>query len=85
MLCSSLSALVRPGRFDRTITVPLPDVRGRAQIIQHHARDIVVDKSMFLATFAFVNDPNHSAAVDVKLLARGTPGFSGAELQNMVK
>lgn len=60
-------ALVRPGRFDRTITVPLPDVRGRAQIIQHHARDIVVDKT-----------------VDVKLLARGTPGFSGAELQNMV-
>ncbi|KAA1471177.1 ATP-dependent metallopeptidase Hfl [Dentipellis sp. KUC8613] len=60
-------ALVRPGRFDRHIAVPLPDIRGRAQILQHHMRDIVVSKE-----------------VDPMVLARGTPGFSGADLQNMV-
>ncbi|TFY60785.1 hypothetical protein EVG20_g7287, partial [Dentipellis fragilis] len=60
-------ALVRPGRFDRHIAVPLPDIRGRAQILQHHMRDVVVSKE-----------------VDPMVLARGTPGFSGADLQNMV-
>ncbi|KIK08631.1 hypothetical protein K443DRAFT_672154 [Laccaria amethystina LaAM-08-1] len=60
-------ALVRPGRFDRIIAVPLPDVRGRVQILQHHMRDVTTSKD-----------------VDPKILARGTPGFSGADLQNMV-
>ncbi|THH09364.1 hypothetical protein EW145_g2075 [Phellinidium pouzarii] len=60
-------ALVRPGRFDRIIAVPLPDVRGRVQILQHHMRNVVT-----------------ASGVDPKILARGTPGFSGADLQNMV-
>uniref|UniRef100_A0A8H7Y5K6 AAA+ ATPase domain-containing protein n=1 Tax=Psilocybe cubensis TaxID=181762 RepID=A0A8H7Y5K6_PSICU len=60
-------ALVRPGRFDRVIAVPLPDVRGRVQILQHHLKGVTV-----------------SPDVDPKILARGTPGFSGADLQNMV-
>ncbi|KAH9001276.1 ATP-dependent peptidase [Lactarius akahatsu] len=60
-------ALVRPGRFDRHIAVPLPDIRGRAQILVHHMKEIVV-----------------SPDVDPMILARGTPGFSGADLQNMV-
>ncbi|KAF8902144.1 peptidase family M41-domain-containing protein [Gymnopilus junonius] len=60
-------ALVRPGRFDRIIAVPLPDVRGRVQILQHHLKGVIVGKD-----------------VDPKILARATPGFSGADLQNMV-
>ncbi|KAK7014865.1 ATP-dependent peptidase [Favolaschia claudopus] len=60
-------ALVRPGRFDRIIAVPLPDIRGRAQILKHHMKGVVTGKD-----------------VDTKILARGTPGFSGADLQNMV-
>ncbi|CCX06117.1 Similar to Mitochondrial inner membrane i-AAA protease supercomplex subunit YME1; acc. no. P32795 [Pyronema omphalodes CBS 100304] len=60
-------ALTRPGRFDRSITVPLPDVRGRIQIIKHHMKNIQAADS-----------------VDPSLLARGTPGFSGAALENMV-
>ncbi|KAJ7219269.1 ATP-dependent peptidase [Mycena pura] len=60
-------ALVRPGRFDRIIAVPLPDIRGRAQILKHHMKGVITG-----------ND------VDTKILARGTPGFSGADLQNMV-
>ncbi|KAI0306580.1 ATP-dependent peptidase [Multifurca ochricompacta] len=60
-------ALVRPGRFDRHIAVPLPDIRGRAQILVHHMKEIVVGSD-----------------VDPMILARGTPGFSGADLQNMV-
>ncbi|KAG6897572.1 hypothetical protein C0992_000160 [Termitomyces sp. T32_za158] len=60
-------ALVRPGRFDRTIAVPLPDVRGRVQILNHHMQGVTVGSD-----------------VDPKILARGTPGFSGADLQNMV-
>ncbi|KAF8636527.1 hypothetical protein AX17_003340 [Amanita inopinata Kibby_2008] len=59
-------ALVRPGRFDRIISVPLPDIRGRVQILQHHMRNVVTSRE-----------------VDPKVLARGTPGFSGADLQNM--
>jgi ATP-dependent Zn protease len=61
-------ALIRPGRFDRHIAVPLPDIRGRAQILVHHMKEIVVGPD-----------------ADPMILARGTPGFSGADLQNMVK
>jgi len=60
-------ALVRPGRFDRHIAVPLPDVRGRVQILKHHMKDVTTEPG-----------------VDGMVLARGTPGFSGADLQNMV-
>ncbi|KIP08133.1 hypothetical protein PHLGIDRAFT_69783 [Phlebiopsis gigantea 11061_1 CR5-6] len=60
-------ALVRPGRFDRHIAVPLPDVRGRTQILKHHMQNIVTEPE-----------------VNLMILARGTPGFSGADLQNMV-
>ncbi|OAX44649.1 ATP-dependent metallopeptidase Hfl [Rhizopogon vinicolor AM-OR11-026] len=60
-------ALTRPGRFDRIIAVPLPDIRGRVQLLQNFMKDVVTSES-----------------VDPTVLARGTPGFSGAELQNMV-
>ncbi|KNE57639.1 ATP-dependent metallopeptidase HflB [Allomyces macrogynus ATCC 38327] len=60
-------ALVRPGRFDKHVDVPLPDVRGRMQILGVHCNAINVD-----------------ASVDVAVIARGTPGFSGAELANLV-
>lgn len=61
-------ALTRPGRFDKVIAVPLPDIRGRVQILQHHMRDITISKD-----------------ADPTVLARGTSGFSGADLHNMVK
>jgi cell division protease FtsH len=60
-------ALLRPGRFDRQVVVPLPDVRGREQILEVHMRNVP------LAT-----------DVDAQILARGTPGFSGADLANLV-
>ncbi|OAM26652.1 cell division protein FtsH [Eikenella longinqua] len=60
-------ALQRPGRFDRQVVVPLPDIRGREQILQVHARRVPLD-----------------ASVDLMSLARGTPGFSGADLANLV-
>ncbi|SAM02454.1 hypothetical protein [Absidia glauca] len=60
-------ALVRPGRFDRHVNVPLPDVRGRIQILKHHMKHI-----------QFAPD------VDISVAARGTPGFSGADLANLV-
>jgi cell division protease FtsH len=60
-------ALLRPGRFDRQVVVPLPDIRGREQIIKVHMRKVP------LAT-----------DVDAAVLARGTPGFSGADLANLV-
>ena len=60
-------ALMRPGRFDRQVVVPLPDIRGREQILKVHAEKIPLDKS-----------------VDLPVLARGTPGFSGADLANLV-
>ena len=61
------SALLRPGRFDRQVVVPLPDIRGREQILMVHMRKVPV-------------------AQDVKadILARGTPGMSGADLANLV-
>ncbi|KAI8641824.1 peptidase family M41-domain-containing protein [Parasitella parasitica] len=60
-------ALVRPGRFDRTVNVPLPDVRGRIEILKHHMKKIHI-----------------ASEVDVSVVARGTPGFSGADLANLV-
>jgi len=60
-------ALLRPGRFDRQVVVPVPDVRGREAILKVHLRKKPVS-------------PN----VDVSALARGTPGFTGADLENMV-
>jgi cell division protease FtsH len=60
-------ALLRPGRFDRQVVVPLPDVRGREQIIKVHMRKVAVAEDV---------DPN--------IIARGTPGFSGADLANLV-
>ncbi len=61
------NALLRPGRFDRQVTVNLPDIKGREQILQVHAQKIP------LADDVNMND-----------LARGTPGFSGAELANLL-
>ncbi len=60
-------AVVRPGRFDRQIVVPLPDVRGRLEILNVHARPIEL-----------------TAGVDLQHVARGTPGFSGADLANLL-
>jgi cell division protease FtsH len=60
-------ALLRPGRFDRQVVVPNPDVNGREKIIRVHMKNVPL-----------------AADVDVKTLARGTPGFSGADLANLV-
>jgi len=60
-------ALLRPGRFDRQVVVPLPDIRGREQILKVHMRKVPL-----------------STDVDANTLARGTPGFSGADLANLV-
>jgi cell division protease FtsH len=60
-------AILRPGRFDRRITVPRPDVRGREEILRVHAKRTPL-----------------SPDVDLDVLARGTPGFSGADLENLV-
>jgi len=60
-------ALLRPGRFDRQVVVPLPDINGRHKILQVHAKDVPLDP-----------------AVDLKTVAKSTPGFSGADLANLI-
>lgn len=60
-------ALLRPGRFDRQVTVNLPDVRGREAILKVHAKNVKL-----------------ASEVDLSIIARGTPGFSGAELANLL-
>ncbi|MCD6352934.1 MAG: ATP-dependent zinc metalloprotease FtsH [Proteobacteria bacterium] len=60
-------ALVRPGRFDRQVIVPVPDVRGREKILKVHSKETPLDDD-----------------VDLKILARGTPGLTGADLANLV-
>ena len=60
-------ALLRPGRFDRQVVVPLPDIRGREQILKVHMRKVPLSED-----------------VDPHIIARGTPGFSGADLANLV-
>lgn len=60
-------ALLRPGRFDRRVEVPYPDLASRAKILSLHAKPVQIDDS-----------------VDMKKIARGTPGFSGADLANLI-
>ncbi len=60
-------ALLRPGRFDRQVQVPMPDIKGRDQILQVHARKVPLGPD-----------------VDMRIIARGTPGFSGADLANLI-
>ncbi len=60
-------ALLRPGRFDRQVVVPQPDVKGRLEILKVHTRNKPVDEN-----------------VNLEQIARGTPGFSGADLENLV-
>ena len=60
-------ALLRPGRFDRQVVVPQPDVKGRLDIVKVHTRNIPIDEG-----------------VNLEKIARGTPGFSGADLANLV-
>jgi len=60
-------ALLRPGRFDRQVVVPRPDVKGRTKILQVHARKTPLSED-----------------VDLEIVAKGTPGFSGADLENLI-
>ncbi len=60
-------ALLRPGRFDRQVTVALPDVRGREEILRVHSKKVKISED-----------------VDLSVIARGTPGYSGAELANVI-
>ncbi|GAB4177460.1 MAG: ATP-dependent zinc metalloprotease FtsH [Geothermobacteraceae bacterium] len=60
-------ALLRPGRFDRQVVVPRPDIKGRLKILTVHARKVQMDPG-----------------VDLEIIARGTPGFSGADLANLI-
>ncbi len=60
-------ALLRPGRFDRHVTIPLPDVKGREEILNIHAKKVQMVEE-----------------VDMSIIARGTPGFSGADLKNLI-
>ncbi|WP_347710791.1 ATP-dependent zinc metalloprotease FtsH [Geotalea sp. SG265] len=60
-------ALLRPGRFDRQVTVGVPDIRGREDILRVHTKSVPLDEG-----------------VDLRVVARGTPGFSGADLANLV-
>lgn len=61
------NALLRPGRFDRQVTVPLPDIRGREQILKVHMRKVPCAEE-----------------INAEIIAKGTPGFSGADLANLV-
>jgi cell division protease FtsH len=61
------SALLRPGRFDRRVEVPYPDLKSRLQILQVHTKEVPIDDT-----------------VNLEKIARGTPGFSGADLANLV-
>lgn len=61
------AALTRPGRFDKHVEVPMPDIGGRQAILELYAKKVAMDED-----------------VDMLQLARGTPGFSGAELFNLV-
>lgn len=68
------------------IAVPLPDVRGRNQILQHHMKEVVTAQGQGrFATFLLPTRSHRYPDVDPSILARGTPGFSGADLHNMVK
>ncbi len=60
-------ALLRPGRFDRQVVVPLPDIRGREKIFEVHVKKIPLEPG-----------------IDLSIVARGTPGFSGADIENLV-
>ena len=60
-------ALLRPGRFDRQVVIPLPDIRGREQILMVHMRKVPLGDD-----------------VRPSVIARGTPGFSGADLANLI-
>ena len=60
-------ALLRPGRFDRNVIVPLPDMKGREEILNVHTKKVCLSEN-----------------VDLSIIARGTPGFSGAELANLI-
>ncbi|HCW90631.1 MAG TPA: ATP-dependent metalloprotease, partial [Marinobacter sp.] len=60
-------ALLRPGRFDRQVVVPLPDIIGREQILKVHLKKVPL-----------------ADGVEAQMIARGTPGFSGADLANLV-
>jgi cell division protease FtsH len=60
-------ALLRPGRFDREVVVPIPDVRGREQILKVHSKKVPL-----------------APDVSLEVVARGTPGFSGADLENLI-
>jgi cell division protease FtsH len=60
-------ALLRPGRFDRQVVVPIPDIKGREEILRVHSRNTPLGDD-----------------VDLSILARGTPGFTGADLENLV-
>ena len=60
-------ALLRPGRFDRQVVVPKPDVKGREDILKVHTKNVPLDES-----------------VNLQIVARSTPGFSGADLENLV-
>ncbi len=60
-------ALLRPGRFDRQVVVPVPDIKGREEILKVHVKKIILGDD-----------------VDLSVLARGTPGFTGADVENMV-
>ncbi|MBF0526552.1 MAG: ATP-dependent zinc metalloprotease FtsH, partial [Deltaproteobacteria bacterium] len=60
-------ALLRPGRFDRQVVVPVPDIRGREEILKVHTRKTPLSRD-----------------VDLAVISRGTPGFSGADLENLV-